>query len=358
MGIAFGGLPNCSQNDSITRAQGLFGQATVDLSLISPSLDGFNFTAGYRHSWDYLKRKNRSTNRTTGACALANAGPNCFVSQSGSWTAPNWSFQLDYRFDSDKMVYVTVSRAYSRGTLNNPDLPAALRLVDPQFNTNYEGGVKADWNVGSSQLRTNLSVFYNHFADIQEIATGSYVDQQGNQRITGVTLNAAKARIVGFETSIQIVLSDQFEISGGYVFADAKYLNFDSLDPSTGLPVSLADRRFEYHAKHRGNVTLRYNVPLDQSVGEISAQATASITSHQTGLDDGSPIAPWSRSKLDLRADWASIYGYPVDFSISATNVTNHRYSIIGFNLYQTLGIITTQYAEPRMISGTLRYRF
>jgi iron complex outermembrane receptor protein len=365
----FGGLPNCTTNLSITRSQGLFGQATLNLGAFSESLEDFNFTAGYRRNWDYTKQKTKTTSRA-GVCATAASPDNrdvfnpttCFAVLSNSEKSPGWTFNLDWRFDPGKMVYGTISRAYSGGGFNSINLPVSLRVYGPQYNTNYELGVKADWDLGGSRLRTNVSAFYDRFNNIQEAVTGSYVDALGATRITGVTLNAAAARIIGTEVNVQWSIGD-FDVTANYVYTDAKYLSYNSRDPSSGAPITLVNNKFEFHADHIASATLRYNLPVDQSMGNMSVAASGTISSQETGLDDSlpgrpTPVAPFKRSRLDARADWTGMYGRPFDLSLALTNVTNHRYSIIGFNLYQTLGIITTQYAEPRMFSARLRWHF
>jgi iron complex outermembrane receptor protein len=328
------------------------------MAIISPALEKLNLTAGYRYNWDYQKQKTQVTTRA-GACSSVNANPaTCYIVQSNNWTAPGWTFGFDYQLQPNRMVYVTASRAYSRGSFNNVDLPPQLRIVEPQFNTNLEGGIKADWDVGNTRLRTNASVFHNWFDNVQENVTGSYVDAQGNQRIAGVLLNAAKVHVIGAELALQWAISEQFELSGAYAYSHAKYVRYDTVNPTTGAPESFTNRRFPFHAEHSGNATLKYIAPLDPSVGKVSVSAIATLTSDEVPLDDGSPVQPFNRSKLDLRADWNDVYGYPVDLSLSATNVTNSRYSLIGFNLYQTIGILTTNYSEPRMVTASVRYRF
>ena len=357
--IIFFAKPSCTENRSITRAQAVFAQATVNMSVISPALEKLNFTAGYRYNWDYQKLANLSKTRNLSACTSAVANPaTCFIVQSNSWTAPGWTFGLDYQFDQGRMAYITASKAYSRGGFNSANLPIQVRIVQPQFNTNLEGGVKADWDLGSTRLRTNVSVFHNWFDNVQENVTGSYVDAQGNQKISGLLLNAAKVHVIGAELTMQWILSEEFEVSGSYAYSHAKYVKYDSVNPTTGAPESFTNRRFPFHADHSGNVTLKYNLPVDKSLGRMSVSATASLMSDEVPLDDGAPVQPFNRSKMDLRADWNEAYGYPVDFSISATNVTNRRYTMIGFNLYNTVGILTTNYSEPRMVTVSARYRF
>ncbi len=343
----FGAPPPCSLNDSITLSQGVFGQATINLGIVSPTLEGLNLTAGYRQNWDYQKQKTRSVNRVTGACSSNEANADCYLIQSNEWAAPGWTFGLDYQIQPEQMVYVTASRAYSRGSFNSPNLPDSLRVVEPQFNTNLEGGIKSDWELGSTSLRTNAAVFFNGFDNVQENVTGAYTDAEGNRRISGVLLNAAKAHIYGAELTFQWIISDQFELSGAYSYSKAKYKEYESFNPITGEPESLTHRRYPFHADHSGNITVKYNLPVDQSWGDMSVAATATLMSDEVPLDDGSPVQPFNRSKLDLRADWTDMYGYPLDFSLSVTNVTNKRYSLIGFNLYQTLGILTTTGRNP-----------
>src|SRR5262249_55130773 len=101
-----------------SRTQGLFGQPTLDLGALSPSLEGINLTAGYRYNWDYASA-NSSIRTLAGACNLTGSNANCTLEKNGKWTAPGFTFAVDYQVTPQTLVYATSRRAYSRGGFNS-----------------------------------------------------------------------------------------------------------------------------------------------------------------------------------------------------------------------------------------------
>src|SRR3546814_19454800 len=70
------------------------------------------------------------------------------TASSDAWT---YNFSADYRITDDMLVYATTRRGYNAGGFNaNIDDPD-LQIVRPEHITDYEAGLKADWQIGGMQ---------------------------------------------------------------------------------------------------------------------------------------------------------------------------------------------------------------
>jgi iron complex outermembrane receptor protein len=101
--------------------------------------------------------------------------------------------------------------------------------------------------------------------------------------------------------------------------------------------------------------------------GESAGDVTASANYHyqsadqtndqylQTGRTVG--VGP-AYGLLNLRLDWANIYGQSIDAGFFVRNATNHTQLVNTGSLLTALGVVIGTYNEPRMWGGEVRYRF
>ena len=348
-----------SRNDPKSRTQSLFAQATLDLTALSPALDGFKLTGGYRYNWDWQSTWAYGIGADGRTCTNRLADSKCVQQLGGKFKAPSWTVTLDYQFDTDKMVYVTNRRGYSSGVFNSTAPTADLQNTDPEYNTDVEVGLKADWQLGDVILRTNVSAFYEWYDNVQRVASLVFTDATGRQTTIALNLNAAKARIKGAEINALARLTKNFELSGNYTRIDAKYIAFQSVD-SAGNPLDLSNQPFGVVPKNRFSISGRYYLPVDEALGRVSVQAT--YTKQDGYFSEAGAGTPFAQRPgyglLDLRADWNNIMGYPIDLGLFATNVTNKLWAAGDFPVWNSLGFHAQIWAEPRMWGAQLRYRF
>ena len=118
---------------------------------------------------------------------------------------------LTYRFDADRMAYLTYSKGYRPGGVNrNGTYPP----YDPDYLTNYEAGWKTTWLNGS--LRFNGAIFFQNWDKVQF----SRLPPNGN----GLTVvqNAGKASANGAEASAEWAATDGLRLSAGVMWVNAK----------------------------------------------------------------------------------------------------------------------------------------
>lgn len=355
------GFTSCtgpSATDTQNRTQALFGQGTLDLGTFADALDGLKFTAGYRYTWDWRSSWQKAFSATGTACANARADANCVFQQAGKFKAPGWTFSLDYQINPDTLVYATSRRGYSSGSFNS-NIPATVNpRIEPEYNTDVEIGLKSTFEVGSTQVRTNIAAFHEWYKNVQRISALVFTNAAGATQVISLTGNAAAAKIKGIDFAATARLTDHIELNGNFEYLDAKYTRYISFD-NTGNPVDLSGRKFGDTPKFKFTVGGKYTVPLDEKYGRITLGVSYSHKSSVYYEDGaGTPLDTLpGAGLLDLRVDWFDVGGYPIDLAVFVNNVEDKE-NVTGFyGAYNSLGFVNYLYSEPRMVGVQLRYR-
>jgi outer membrane receptor protein involved in Fe transport len=244
----------------------VFGELTYDLT------DKFSLTGGMR----YFESQNSMTGffgygLAIGQTDWSNSGEvACFTPIVPFRGAPcttldntvdesDWigKINLSYKFDDDRMIYLTWSEGFRPGGTNrNAVLPPYLA----DFLTNYEAGWKTSWADG--RVRFNGAVFLQEWEDFQYSLLGS----------NGLTeiKNAAQAEITGLETDLTWAVTDTFQVSGGFAYINSElsenYCGFVDAngDPETDCPTPEAPKGTELPVtpEFKANLTLRQEFPF------------------------------------------------------------------------------------------------
>jgi iron complex outermembrane receptor protein len=341
----FGFADNVELRD-VQRSRALYAQGTYDLGALSPVLDGLKFTGGYRYTWDDRSTTYKNIHALLG-CLLGGTPPNCESSLDGTFHAPTWTVGLDYQLDPGTLLYVTARRGYRSGGFN-PQAEAGNFEFKPEYVTDVEIGVKADWRLGDIPVRTNLSAYQTDYKDIQ--LNLSNVDAAGTS-----TLNAAAATVQGVEFEGHIVPVAGLDIGLTYAWYKG---TFDSF--LAGVFLAEQPQHVGLAPTNKFSIDPRYTLPLDPTIGTISISAAftyqSSIPVSTVGGDPLGRQAPYGL--LNLSVDWNDIAERPIDLSFFMTNATDKLYKVGAFSLYNSLGASGAIYGEPRMFGFQARYRF
>jgi iron complex outermembrane receptor protein len=340
------------QEGSTQRSQAVYGQASYDMSGLSDILEGLKFTGGYRYTWDYRSDDSSIYIPTFGNICAEKAGayPNCLLSSSGYFHAPTWTAGMEYQMTPETLLYVKGSRGYKSGGFNlSTPKQSAFNEFKPEFVTDIELGAKSDWEFMGVKARTDLDLFHDDYSNIQRSVTEII-----NGLSSPVTANAASATIQGAEFQGTIIPVAGTEISASYSFIAAKYNSF--IDPLLG---DMSGLEFPFAPKNKVSVTARQDLPIPAEWGSLDVSATYSVQSHVRGDNTYSPTGIiQGYGLLNLRADWKSVYGLPLDVAMFVTNATDKVYVTKNFALYNVFGVEALEYGEPRMIGAQIRYHF
>lgn len=394
-----------------------YGQTTLDLGLLSSSLDRFKLTLGVRHTEDDIEGSRYTRNFYSDRVY---SSPTEFVHASRSaelnskeWT---WTVGLDYQLSDDVLLYGKATRGYKAGAFNY----AAARTLtsDPEFVTSYEVGAKTDFMLGSMPSRLNINAYYLDYDDLQRAAgdnvpIGGFVPDTGD--LDGdadtsdfvcvgpngedfsssatcidqgaITFNADSARIRGIELEATIMPTENLELSLAYSYTDAEYKKYDLLIqpdplrggtevypcsgpvtvPSMGQDPITADYScipFQNTPKHIAALNLRYTKSLGGGLGEMVFFASVNHQAksyHSATTSEREDPGAWSDGYelINLSLEWNSIMSSRIDARAWVTNATDKTYTISEYvGLSQSTGFTNTVYGEPRMYGLSLRYRF
>lgn len=220
-----------STRDAIqdTFSYAFYGQGTFALT------DSFSVTGGLRYTRD------KSVLNGTTFAEVGNAQPvgTTLTSAVGrTVTASKLTFRTGVEFKpvEDVLLYASFNRGFKSGQFNLTSILQAP--TRPETLDSFEGGIKADWF--DHILRTNLSAFHYKYTDLQ-------LSLVAPQPIGILTLNAAGAKINGFEAEISVappVSTGKLRFGGTLSVLDAKYTNFANAPiaiprPYTALPVGV-----------------------------------------------------------------------------------------------------------------------
>jgi iron complex outermembrane recepter protein len=320
-----------------------FGQATLNFS------DRFRGIIGLRYTHDQLNGFHIRTTPVPGASqpVFDQGVYNEYIRQIGLGATPaaaqtaavllsngrpfrqkvtnsNWSGKAGLQFDvsEDMMAYATYSRGYKGPGLNiffNLNSNGTPPLA-PETGDSYEGGLKTTLLDGAMTL--NIAGFYAKYKNFQ----ANNPDFVLGQRVTRFT-NAGTVSTRGFEVDMLYRPSDDFTLSGGVAYTDAKVDRFrlppgapitDQVPDGTQLPFSP-----KWKASLGGNYAIRTGGFADIELG-----AQGSYQSRQLSILVASPLIRQIGTIKD--------YGL-LDLSVALVGKDNgYRISLLAKNVFDT----------------------
>jgi outer membrane receptor protein involved in Fe transport len=164
---------------------------------------------------------------------------------------------LQYKFDSNRMVYATVSSGFRPGGVNRY---GALPPYSSDMLYNYELGWKTTWDNG--QIRWNGAMFWENWTDFQFSFLGQF-------SLTQIA-NAASATVRGLETDLTWAITPELTLSGAASFINSELTSdvCPNLD-GTGCPPNWWTRSgtpLPVTPPVAFNATLRYETDISDTM--------------------------------------------------------------------------------------------
>jgi len=188
-----------------------------------------------------------------------NRAPCVNLNKTVTGSGETHKLNLSYRFDDQRMVYLTYSTGYRPGGVNRS---GDFGPYQADHLDNYEIGWKTSWFDRS--LNFNGAVYDEEWNQFQF----SFL---GPNSLT-IVENAPSASIRGVESSLEWRPFHQLSISAGGAYNDAKLdKNFCGTDQTTGLLIpscpdstalAVKGQQLPYTPSFKGNVTARYSFDL------------------------------------------------------------------------------------------------
>jgi iron complex outermembrane receptor protein len=381
----YGIFQSVSVADETAESKAVYAQTSYDLSSV---VDGLSVRGGIRYTRDEESGSSGSylallsavnanpsimpygqcLSNVSGLTGLLSASPCLSASSSvGTFT---YTYGVDYQIAPRAMVYAKMSRGYRPGGFN--PVPEGIDpSYLPEFDLSREIGLKADFNLASVKIRTNLAAFYDTYSDIQR-RISVFVDGSSYSAV----LNTAESTIKGveLETTIQPIDLLQFVVRYSHAVSSNDLSRYTQAyleaacpanpyltapDSTKACPLNLIARLPRNTVDVDGQVTL----PVPDDLGRMVVGAAFHYQASEWA-NDTNYINPDTFQKgyslFNLNASWSNILSHPIDLKLFATNVANRTYiaSIGSVSNMGNLGIAQATFGPPRMYGGSITYRF
>jgi iron complex outermembrane receptor protein len=349
-----------------TRSSAVYAQASYSLGHSIAALQGLTLTLGFRETWDSV----------SGSSQYSDGFTSTSFADSVSTSAPSWTAGLDYKVTDKVLTYAKVSHGYKAGGYNTFAVYPDTQIFGPEYDTTVELGVKSQGRVGHIPVLFNLSGYRTDYSNIQRAA----IDYNPSDFDEGAqVINSASAIIQGIEVQLDARLTRDLEFGLNYSYTDAYYTKFPYtphepfLDAAgyvdchgkpwtVGATLDLSCRPLQYISPHILGTHLKYTLPLAASVGNISALVNFSYQDAQHtealfGSQQPHELLP-PFALLGASIAWQNIYSSGFDVNLYVTNATDKLYRTSNTDVYQSLGVDSTLYGEPRMYGIKVRYHW
>ncbi|MGX4643620.1 TonB-dependent receptor [Massilia sp. SYSU DXS3249] len=271
---------------------------------------------------------------------------------------------VNYKLNADHNVYASYAEGFKGGGFDprlnivgtRIPLSQARAGYSPETIETVELGLKSAFNGG--RITTNTALFFSDYQDVQ-IPGSVAIDTNGDGKddsFAGVTTNAGKAKIRGFEFETVANLTRDFTVAGMYSYIDAEYKEY------IVAGVNVANQRvFQNTPKNSANLRVNYDIaaPIMGHNGKISLIGSAAYKGATNQFETRSLLDQESYKLYDASIVWTRADG-KIRAGIHGKNLSDERYKTAGY-LFPTLGnegTLTAFYGNPRTVSATLEYRF
>lgn len=200
-----------------------FGKLSFNVS------DNFRIGAGLRYS-DDEKAENNSTRQ---GIAFGMSIPLTVASGSGNWDSTDWELTLEFDADDDNLLYGKVGTGYKAGGFVDAISTVLTGTMDPQFDNEdifaVEVGHKSEFM--SNRLRMYSAFYWYDYTDQQVVVFFG----------GGNIVENADSNISGFETEIEMAISDRSQMYFSFAYNDSEYDSGNTLVDTTapGGPASV-----------------------------------------------------------------------------------------------------------------------
>jgi iron complex outermembrane receptor protein len=307
-----------------------FGEITVPLG------ERFSLTGGLRYTWERKKFVGQLNN-----------GPIRVGSESWSELTPRAIAQ--YSVPDIVNLYASYSKGFKSGVYNTVVVPATPLPVDPETLDAFEIGAKT---LARGPWRAEVSAYLYNYKDVQ---VSVYQPPSSS-----VLLNAAAARIYGFEASVAGRIAGGFSTSAFVAYTHARYRDFTNAIITEPLPTG--GNRQIFGVDVSGNPTVRtpkwtMGLTLSYDAELLGGRIQPSVTAyHNSGFsfEFSNRLRQSDYTTLSANLTWVAP-GDRYKVTLWGTNLTDELYAITGSAT--TFGD-SKAYAAPRAYGIRLGFAF
>lgn len=336
--------------DQKTTSYAFFGSNTFNFT------DKLNLTSGLR--WSSETKSINLLRRTSSNATFSNLNQWWNYSSVSSplvtaavqdeektWRDWSWDITPAYKVNDNLRVYFRYARGFLSGGFNGgANNQQAVGLVNPEYLTDYEVGLKSEWLDG--RLNFNANAFYYDYKDIQ-----TNVQFVFNNRYTSFRTNGAKGKVWGTEFELSALPLDKLRVNAALSRLHTEYTDF-----VTANGTDYTGDEFGRSPKYSLILGANYKIPLagknalvfDTNWNCRSPQWLSIDHTNKAFRDDSRVLGQASVSYLINDGD--------IKLTAYVDNITDKRYLANSAPGGYNTGNFT--YAEPRTVGFSLTKQF
>ena len=354
--------PNAFKSSAENSHYSAFGELAFEL----PFLEDVRARLGARYNYD--ERKFTAEHFNGMGCTLTDAEPPagvpldpCIREVDESFDKVTWTAGLDWQVTEDVMLYVVQRRGYRSGGFNLRALsPSQFQPFKAEIVTDYEIGLKSEWELFGRPGRLNLAAYTQDYKNIQR----TILTIVGTTFITDVR-NAASAEIEGGELELWYRPADGLSLRFGFAASIARYDEFIVPDPQNAAAnLDRSNDKFTSAPDYMANGTVRYETPMiamaGRDVGSLAFQVDGSwVSDIQLSFNQG----PGNQTQGDYalvnaRIELQDFLGSNLDLAVFGRNLFDTEYKTGAVNAADTVGFGFLSFGSPRIWGVELRFTF
>lgn len=323
----------------------LYGQANWEFA------DGLTLTGGLRYGW----QTNDFSNSFYRTDARFNPTALVYSVADLEYDDEDFSYKLglDYQFAPNWLAYASWTKGSKAGGFNRAASTAAIAdiPVRPETVTTYEAGVKG--RTADGLFQGSASLFYNDFQDYQATVTNPVID--GQIVVGNVVANAAQATTYGAEIEGSLFPVDGLEARFAAAYLHTRFDRFQN--PTGAAATDYTGNALPFSPTWILSADLSYTLPLDIP-GRVKVRPTLDYRS--TAFSD---IANRVATRLPEQLFVNLGISYATDddrwtFQALARNLFDRTIPIGYRAVNPALGIDSTKFSAPRMVTFSAQYKF
>ena len=340
------------------------GKATTYAAYLAGSYqltDIWTLAAGVRYNYDKREVAVGPTRPNLGVCQFdsdnnpATPAPPisaCEFTDKKSWNDITWDATLQYQPSDAFMAYVSVREGFRAGGYSlRAQSAAALEPFDPETVREYELGQKNSLSTSFGRVNTSAAVFFQDSKNVQRQApTGIDTNGDGTaDTVVTIIRNVSAQEGYGGELEGSLTFDNGLSIGAFYSYV--------KVEVTQGLQPGEAEMRGI--PTHMAGLNTSYRLPLDASIGELTASGSVSWQSEiQMDDFDGDPSLEDEYALAKFRLSWDDIYGSGFGASLFVNNAFDKEYRVGVLGLMREIGFMSSVYGEPRNYGAQISYRF
>ena len=318
-------------------------------------IDGLTATLGGRYTWETVGLTQSLGNVFGINPANGNAD------QSTKFSAPAWTFSLNYQIDPRNMIYFAQRGSFRSGNINGTVAPFfdpvsghTANIFTNEYVHDFEVGYKFNGRIMGAPTQFNFAA-YDEIVKHCQHALYAIVGGQP----AGFTVNVPECVTKGIELDANSAVTDWLSVGYNLAYTDSKYTQGTVPVPFAG---NLVVDTVPDSPKWSGSANVDIKFPVPDRLGKVDLRTDFYGQSHTYFSSTNGTSTPGTKlpgyTTLGMRLNWKEINQSRVSAAVYVRNLGDKTYYIAGYALGASSGLNTAIPGEPRTIGAELSVKF